>query len=442
MKNVLWTMFEISINVFQGFAFCFYAYKYLNNDKFKNFIFSIGSIFGLILASVITFFNYITIFEHFWALLYSLVIFIYAVLKLKGSTINKLFSAILPILIMIISSAFITNFFSVLFGISFEEILSVGGIPRATAIISAQLMIIYLMMLSLKIMKSERSNNTLNAREWILILSLLAISILISAVLNFISLEGGSRKGHYYIVLIFLGILLINIIAFYIVLGLSKANNVRNENQLLKIKQEYCQQYVSNANAEYEVIRKIRHDYKDNISTVYNLVEEGQKDEALEYMRSYLSDLTETESIITTNNPVVNVVINSKLSAAKSYGINVVCICISDFSDINDLDLCSLVSNMLENAISACKICSIESKRIYLNISSDEYKYDFCVKNTIQSSVLKSNPHLLTIKNNKQEHGLGVGIIKSIAEKYDGKVDFYEEKNEFCCRVILKKGVL
>ena len=190
------------------------------------------------------------------------------------------------------------------------------------------------------------------------------------------------------------------------------------------------------------MIRKIRHDIKDNMSAVYRLVEEDKKSEAIEYMSSYLTDLTEKESLITTNNPVVNAVINSKLSAAKSYGINVVCICISDFTGITDLDLCSLLSNMLNNAISACKSCLIESKRIYLHISADEYKYDFCVKNTIESSVLKNNPNLLTLKNNKKEHGIGVGIIRSIAEKYDGKVDFYEEINEFCCRVILKKGVL
>ena len=67
MKNIIWTAFEIAINVFQGFAFCFYSYKYLNKGKFKNFIFSSGTIFSLILAAVITFFNYVTIFEHFWA---------------------------------------------------------------------------------------------------------------------------------------------------------------------------------------------------------------------------------------------------------------------------------------------------------------------------------------------------------------------------------------
>ena len=406
-----------------------------------DFIFSSGSVFSFLLAAVITFFNYITIFEHFWAILYSLIIFIYALMKLKGTIINKLFSAIIPIIIMIISSAFITNFYSVLFGIPFEAILSERSLPRAAAVVSAQLLIIYLMMISMKILKKEQRDTKLNMGEWILIISLLGISMLISAVLNFTSLENVSLKVHYYIVLIFLGILLVNIIVFYMVLGLSRANSIRHQNQLLKIKQEYNQQYISNANAEFEVIRKIRHDFRNNISAVYQLVEDDKKSEALEYMEAYITRLSEKESFIKTNNSVVNAVINSKLSAAKSYGINIVCICISDFTGIADLDLCSLLSNVLDNAVSACKSCLSESKRIYINISADEFKYDFCVKNTIPASILKYNPMLLTDNNDKKEHGFGVKIIRSIADKYDGKVDFYEESDEFCCRIILKKGI-
>ena len=441
MRSVIWTTFEIAINIFQGFAFCFYSYKYLNKGKFKSFIFSSGTVFSLILAAAITFFNYITIFEHFWALLYSAIIFIYAMMKLNGTIANKAFSAIIPIFIMIISSAFITNFFSVLFGIPFESILSGESFPRMLTLVSAQLIIVYLQMVSLKILNKGENNSSFNVQEWIIILSLLGISILISAVLNFISLEGVSKRGHYFVVLIFFGVLLVNIMILYIVSNLSRANNARHENQLLIFRQEYNQQYISSANAEYEVIRRIRHDFKDNISAVYRLVEEDRKQEALKYMKEYLAELAEKEVFIKTNNPVVNAVINSKLSAAKSYGINIVCICISDFSGIADLDLCSLLSNILDNAISACKSCLPESKRIYMNISADEYKYDFCVKNTISTSVLKNNPKLLTDKRNKKEHGLGVKIIKSIAEKYEGKVDFYEESDEFCCRVILKKGI-
>lgn len=441
MKEIIWTIFEIAVNIFQGFAFCYYSYRYLNNKGIKAFVCSIGTVFSLLVAGTMTLLNYIMIFEHFFALFYSLVILLYAMLRLNGSISNKIFSACLPVLIMMISSSFIMNFFSAFFGISLEQIISEKGIMRVLAIVSAQLLIVYLMMFSMRILKRNDDYNRLNTGEWRLIITLLGVSVFISAFLNFISFENVSLTVHYYVLLIFIGILIVNILVFHIVSGLSNMNNVRHENELLKIKQEYNRQYITNANAEYEVIRKIRHDFKDNWSTVYRLVEESKNNEALKFMKDCLNELSEKETLIKTNNSIVNAVINSKLSAAKSYGINVVCICVSDFSDISDIDLCSLLSNMLDNAVTACKECRSDSKRIYINISSDDYKYDFCVKNSINSSVLKNNPKLHTNKSDKANHGIGVNIIRSIADKYNGRSDFYEENNEFCCRVILKKCV-
>lgn len=438
MKTVLWTIFEVLINVFQGFIFCYYSYRYMNNKGIKPFIFSIGSVFSLILAATITFFNFITIFEHFWALLYCLIVFIYAMIGLKGALIDKLFSSLFAILLMIISAAFITNFYSALFGISLEDILSHKGVPRFLAVISAQLFMVYLLMISLKILKKDEKSE-FKRRESMLIIIVLLISIVVSAFLNFISLKSLPSEGHYLIVLAFLGILIINITVFILVSDLSMMNNKIREAELLKLKNEYNQQYISDANTQYEVIQKLRHDFKDNMSVLYQLINDGKSDKAISYIGNYIDKLNETETIIKTNNEIVNAVVNSKLSVAKMYGINVICMCVLNFSGINDVDLCSLLSNMLENAVTACKQCTKPSKRIYINITSDEYKYIFCIKNTIQESVLQDNPDLMTTKRNKEGHGIGIKIIKDIAAKYNGNVDYYEENDEFCCNVFLIK---
>ncbi len=438
MKNILWAIFELLINVFQGYAFCLYSYKYLNNKGLKKFVFGYGSVYSLLIAGTITFFNRITIFEHLWAFLYALIIFIFSVHRLKGSIIEKIFSAILPILIMTISSAFMSNFISALFEIPLKNLLFDKNFSRFILLISTQLMIIYLSIFSLKILKKDGINK-LNPHEWVLIISVFSISIIISAFLNFISMDNFSSKNRHFIILTFVGILVINLIVVFIVSDLSKMNNLKYENELLKIKQEYSRQYVSDSSTEYEVIRKLRHDFKDNWSAVYELIKDNKNQQALKFIDEYIDELSEKETLINTNNEIVNAVVNVKLSAAKSYGINVICMCTSDFSNISDLDLCSLLSNMLENAITACKSCKNPSRRIYVNITSDEFKYKFCVKNTIEESILQKNPKLITTKENKKNHGLGIKIIKSIADKYYGKVDYYEENDEFCCYIELKR---
>jgi sensor histidine kinase regulating citrate/malate metabolism len=114
---------------------------------------------------------------------------------------------------------------------------------------------------------------------------------------------------------------------------------------------------------------------------------------------------------------------------------------VNSFTGIDDIDLCRLLSNMLDNAITATSEIKSTDKRISVNISEDIGTYTFLVRNTIEESVLTNNPQLLSTKKNKEISGLGTSIIRDIADKYNGRCDFYEKGNEFCCSVILNTEV-
>lgn len=197
--------------------------------------------------------------------------------------------------------------------------------------------------------------------------------------------------------------------------------------------------YWKNAANEYNAIRKVRHDYKDNVSVIYTLLKENKPEQAMKHIEKMIGTLSETEIFITTNNSIVNAVINAKLSTAKSFGIDSTCLSVKDFNGIDDLDLCRLLSNMLENAITACRDVSEGKRRIYLKIADDGYNYTFNLKNTIKESVVSNNHNLKTTKLQKEQHGFGTKIIKDISLKYNGRYDFYEENGYFCCNVILSK---
>lgn len=295
-------------------------------------------------------------------------------------------------------------------------------------------------MISLRTLKKkENDKNTLALIEWILILSVLIISIIIGAFLNMLSLDGISHNSRRYLVFSLAGIILINVVVCYLVVDLGRKNNAIRENEVLRLQQEYNKQYIENADMEYDWIRKMRHDFKDNYSAIYILLLDGNVTSAIRHIEKNLDALVKTETFVHTDNDIVNAVINTKLSAARSFGIEAICLSVSDFNDVEDIDLCRLLSNMLENAITACIAGQRDKKQIYLKISSDEYKYIFNLKNTIDESVLTRNPYLHTVKKDKDVHGYGTKIIRDIARKYQGKCDFYEEDNFFCCSVTLKK---
>ena len=58
--------------------------------------------------------------------------------------------------------------------------------------------------------------------------------------------------------------------------------------------------------------------------------------------------------------------------------------------------------------------------------------------NKIEDSVISNNPQMKSSKKEDSFHGRGSRIIKEIAEKNAGKVDYYEEENYFYVQVLLK----
>lgn len=436
--NTVWTVFEFTVNIFQGIVMTFFPYAYLGDKNGDKYFKSIGLCFGVITGIVITVMNYFTIFEHVFALAYALTVFIYALVSLKGSIMKKLFASILSILIVLIITAVVSNFACMLFNTSINELFTEYNVERLAAVISDQLIILYCMWVALNLLRKNVSRNGLSYKEWLLILVVLVFSILICALLNLMSLYNSIDTNRKLTALIFLGIVLINVIVFYLVVDLSRINMIIQENKLLKLQREYNKRYIENANTEYDVIRKLRHDSKSNYTVIYTLLCDGKIDAAKKHIEKSVDALSSTEIFVNTNNDAVNAVVNAKLSTAKSLGIDAACLSVSDFSGIDDFDLCRLLSNMIENAITACLDCDGD-RLIYLKILSDKYMYTFSLKNTINGSVIEENPNLSTTKSNKAEHGYGTKIIHDVAEKYNGICDFYEEDGLFCCNVVLKK---
>lgn len=437
--SILWEVFEIAVNFLQGFILVFFPYSYLEDKKNRKFYKSPGIIYTIILATAISIVNRITTFEHFFVLLYVIVIFIYSFKNLCGTVLKKAFAAIFPLLIMAAISVLTVNSFSVLFNISPDYILNNYGMERCLTSLATQILIICVAGVSLKIIKKTNNSTDLATIEWILISLVFVISIAVCAFLNFASFEITSSKGRTYVVIAFMGIILVNAVVYYLVVDLGKKNVAVRENEILKLQREYNRQYIANANTEYDLIKKLRHDFKDSYSVIYTLLSEGKTIKAMEHIENNIDILSQTEIFVRTNNDIVNAVVNARLSTAKSFGIDATCLSVMDFDGINDLDLCRLLSNMLENAVTACVNSTGNKRQIYLKITADENNFTFNLKNTIDCSVLANNKHLHTTKDMNGEHGYGTKIIRDIAEKYKGRCDFYEEDDLFCCNVVLKK---
>ena len=98
-------------------------------------------------------------------------------------------------------------------------------------------------------------------------------------------------------------------------------------------------------------------------------------------------------------------------------------------------DLCSIIGNVIDNAIEA-ELHEEESLRqLHIQAYWDDEEMVFHVSNYINETVLDKNSGLATTKEDKNSHGLGTNIVKSLAKRNYGTCDYYETENEFHCEI-------
>lgn len=188
---------------------------------------------------------------------------------------------------------------------------------------------------------------------------------------------------------------------------------------------------------QYEEIHMIRHDMKHAYSVISTLLLEGKYDEAVKYVQGSSESISSAEMIIDVGNDFVNAILNSKMSLAKTKGIEVLCGAAKNLEGVEDEDLCALLGNMLDNAIEACVLCERDKRMIEVNIASYSKQIVITVSNTVEGDVLKGNRDLSTTKKEAGNHGFGVESIRQIAKKYEGNARFYQENSVFYCKVLL-----
>ncbi len=198
------------------------------------------------------------------------------------------------------------------------------------------------------------------------------------------------------------------------------------EISLLEQEEHSLIRYVEEAKTRYDETKSFRHDIRNHIAVVKNLLQSGKQEEAVSYMED-MDDMAEKMSFpCSTNNPVVDILVGNKLGIAKSMGIDVDCSLLLPYPcSLKDIDICIILSNALDNGIQAVK-----------RLDADMEKYVH-VSGRIQGDFL-----MMEIENSFHgkgalKKGTGLSNIKKVAEKYGGAMSIETQENRFVLHVLL-----
>lgn len=187
-------------------------------------------------------------------------------------------------------------------------------------------------------------------------------------------------------------------------------------------------------------IRAFRHDYKNNLISLRSLVDAGKATEALEYIDGLHSNLATAQSRFSTGNYLADAILNDKAAKAEKSGTEIEFIGSIPQSGITNNDLCTVLSNTVDNAIRGCE--GIEKAKIRIVGNENQNGFVLNVSNPVVNNIRIKNNEVKTSKADKENHGFGIALVKKTAKNYNGFVQLSCEDNVFKIQVgFILKGV-
>ena len=213
-----------------------------------------------------------------------------------------------------------------------------------------------------------------------------------------------------------------NVAMLYVIGNIEKATRQEQDNRLLRQQISIQAENYAALKSSYGVQRKSTHEFEHHLQVLRGLLERKEYGAAQNYVRQLQADRALKVFSITTNNPVVDVVLNQKYQAAQEHGIKMH-VKVNDLSavSVKTNELAVLLSNLLDNAIEAC--VKLDGKReILCSIVKEDGIY-LSVRNT-SAPVQILQGEIATTKEDTAEHGYGLPAVKYILNRLQAEYTF------------------
>ena len=428
---------ESFISVFECFIEIFFITKFLGSKFEKRKQLVLFAVF-LLIETVYAIYrdNYIGAGNE-WLLryLYILYHFIYAYFCLNGSTNKKLFACILPHVINSLIIIIIPSTVSFISGIPIYDMVKNFTLLRVFTLFLTKIALTLLLFLMLYL-QNKLTEDFSNFQYGGLFTIMIASYILEKYMIDHSNFVPSNQFDEVLYISTYLGIALCIILIYYLMIQTNLLIAQKAENMLLRKQQEYEKQYIDNAISVYNNTKALKHDLKHHLSSVSILIDKNQNEEARQYISSILNEeINKLVIMVDCGNNAINAVISSKINICNKEGIDFIYEISADLKNVPSMDICNIIANTVDNAIEACQ--KAKEKKIELYIFKVKNYLSITVKNTIEKSVLKTNPDLQSTKTNLSMHGIGTKSVKAVAKKHDGFVEYREEGKVFICNVLL-----
>ena len=230
-------------------------------------------------------------------------------------------------------------------------------------------------------------------------------------------------------------LILILFYAMFLLMANSLNRNVRlqQENHLLTLQQT---RYENLCNA-IEEARQARHDIRHQYLQLSSLAEQGDLEKIKDYISSAVSKIPSQDLHFCENQATDSIVGYYSALAARDQIPFLSRLDLPAQITIDEMDLCIILSNLLENAIEA----SLKTDPARRAISVTAYLHHnhlllLQVENAYDTQISEKN-HIFQ-SSKRRGNGVGVQSVRHIAKKNGGDSDFSYENGIFTANIMLR----
>lgn len=222
-------------------------------------------------------------------------------------------------------------------------------------------------------------------------------------------------------------LLFIILLAFYLSVYIHRQAEARRQAE--RNRQEDRRQaeaYLYTIENHYQRTRELWHDLRNHISLLHLFLQEEKYEQMGDYLRVFGEEVDRTALPAKSGNLIVDAVLADKTARAKGENIEVK----MELCDLTGLllkpdEICSLLGNLLDNAIEACLKVNGDRK-ITVTCRTREDEFYISVRNTTKkemNEIKKADP-LISHKEGRENvvgHGLGLRSVMRVVNRYGGE---------------------
>lgn len=285
--------------------------------------------------------------------------------------------------------------------------------------------------------KYENGLKSINIRYWILFMIVLLFDSAVMVVIGDFIINTLQVQRPYVAVFSYWCVVIGLLIQLVLLINALVTRNIHKENEKL------AKQFLESKNEHYQYLEKrehetkrFRHDIKNHLLLLENLIKTEKHEEARLYLNTINEKVSSFSSQICVNNGIADAILNRFYTEVQEDGITLKvnghfpmeCY-------ITAYDICTILSNLLSNAIRA--ELEAEGKEVAVHIKYIDNKVLLTVENDYVNELNEVDGVFKTTKKDSLGHGYGLSNVKECVEKNGGCLSISTDNHRFKVMIMM-----